>query len=447
MIRLRRIFRELLKYPSAIVGLIMIFTLIAVAAYAVIVIPYDEAVRLWRGGEETWIDNPKNAWPVWYNWFTGKDLPQSVVMDSTEGQGDRTVEQVSASTTRISYDFAFDYPYEDFPREINLTLDSQFSEKPPFIAMTWITPDGREINAGDITPNKHEIYRFAQNERLVRRLDGVSPEKGLFLDPNSAAQVPLQGTYHLRVDALLFEPEGDVQAKMVIYGQVHGWAGTDDRRRDLLVALLWGTPIALSFGLLAAVGTSLSTMIIAAMSTWYGGWFDAIVQRITEVNLILPILSILVMIGTFYSRSIWVMLSFVILLSVFTGGIKTYRAVFLQVKESPYIEAARSYGASNMRIIFRYLIPRIIPLLVPQLVVGVPGFVFLEAALAVLGLGDPVLPTWGKVINDARTAGAVYNGYYYWMLEPAILLALSGLGFSMLGFALDRVFNPRLREI
>ena len=93
------------------------------------------------------------------------------------------------------------------------------------------------------------------------------------------------------------------------------------------------------------------------------------------------------------------------------------------------------------------MVANYIPLLLPQLVVTVPSYVFLEATLAVLGLGDPVLPTWGKVIDEARFNGAVYNGYYYWILEPAILLMFAGLGFSMLGFALDRVFNPRLREM
>jgi peptide/nickel transport system permease protein len=65
----------------------------------------------------------------------------------------------------------------------------------------------------------------------------------------------------------------------------------------------------------------------------------------------------------------------------------------------------------------------------------------------VLGLGDPVLPTWGKVISDARSNGALYGGLYYWVLEPAILLMVAGLAFALLGFALDRIFNPRLREI
>jgi peptide/nickel transport system permease protein len=161
----------------------------------------------------------------------------------------------------------------------------------------------------------------------------------------------------------------------------------------------------------------------------------------------LPLLPILIMVGTFYSRSIWVILGVLILLGIFGAGIKTYRAIFLQVKEAPYVEAARAYGAGNGRIISQYLVPRIIPLLIPQLVVLIPTYVFIEASLAVLGLGDPVLPTWGKIIDDAQSNGALYNGYYYWVLQPAALLMLTGLGFAMVGFALDRIFNPRLREL
>ncbi len=215
-------------------------------------------------------------------------------------------------------------------------------------------------------------------------------------------------------------------------------------RRDISLALLWGTPIALVFGLVASVGTSVLTMVIAAVGVWYGGIIDALIQRITEINMVLPFLSILIMIGTFYSKSIWTILGATILLSIFTGGIKNYRAIFMQVKESTYIEAAQTYGAKDGRIILLYLIPRVIPMLIPGLVLGVPTFVFLEASLAVLGLGDPVLPTWGKLINDAGVA-SLYNGYYYWMLEPMVLLIFTGSAFAMLGFSLDKIFNPRLR--
>ena len=86
-----------------------------------------------------------------------------------------------------------------------------------------------------------------------------------------------------------------------------------------------------------------------------------------------------------------------------------------------YIEAARAYGASSPRIVFLYLIPRMIPLLIPGLVSSVPAFVFLEASLALLGLGDPGLPTWGKIINDAqamvRYIAAIITGS--WNRDPA----------------------------
>jgi peptide/nickel transport system permease protein len=161
--------------------------------------------------------------------------------------------------------------------------------------------------------------------------------------------------------------------------------------------------------------------------------------------MVLPFLPILIMIGVFYSRSIVVILGATILLSIFGASIITYRSIFLQVKESGYIDAARAYGAGNWRIIFSYLTPRIIPMLIPALVIGIPAYVFLEASLAVLGLGDPTLPTWGKVISDAQANGALYQGLYYWVLEPSMLLVLAGMAFALLGFSLDRIFNPRLR--
>lgn len=446
-------FQQIRRYPSAIVGMIIIGLLIVVSIITPIAIPYGEAIRLWRGGEDIWREYPRNAWPVWYNWLTSVDLPATIRFDSEEGDGQKTIESLSEGTREMRLVYEFDFPYDAFPPELILFTEAKFETKQPHVELTWFTPDGREIRAGEFSPGPTGSFRFAQDSRLQRRLEratgieNVSAEKGLFDDPNKEGLQPLNGTYQLVVDALLFEPDSEVQATFVSYGLVHGWAGTDHRRRDLMVALLWGTPIAMAFGLLAALGTTITTMSIAAVGVWFGGWLDAFIQRLTEVNSIIPLLPILIMVGTFYSRSIWLMLGLVVVLSIFGLQIKNYRAIFLQVRELPYIDAARAYGASNMRIIFRYLVPRILPLIIPQIVTLVPGFVFLEASLAVLGLGDPVLPTWGKLIQDANSQGALFNGFYYWILEPAVLLMIAGLGFAMVGFALDRVFNPRLREL
>jgi peptide/nickel transport system permease protein len=447
MNRLQRTFNEFKRYPSAIAGLTIIVVLIAVSIYAVIALPYSEAVRLWRGGVDVWTDSPKNAQPTWVNLFRKDDLPRTIVVNSQDQAVNKTTEVVSEDMTDISFSFTFDYPYDGFPQELSLFFETQYEEKPPYISLAWLTPDGREIRIGDFSADKNYTYWLSLDEKLTRRLRGQLPEQGLFADPASEDPVAVKGTYTLQFAGLVFEDDADVDAELVIYGQVHGLTGTDHRRRDLMVALLWGTPIALSFGLLAAVGTSVLTMVIAGVGVWFGGWVDEVIQRITEVNLILPFLPILIMIGTFYSRSLWVLLGVLILLNIFGGEIKTFRAVFLQVKESPYIEAARAYGASDWRIVFRYLIPRIIPLLIPKLVTLIPTFVFIEASLAVLGLGDPVLPTWGKVINDAYNNGALFQGHYYWFIEPSILLMLTGFAFALVGFSLDRIFNPRLRGL
>jgi peptide/nickel transport system permease protein len=445
---LKNSFREILRYPSAIAGLVAVLALVVVAVYAMIAIPYSKAIALWRGGEEVWYANPKFAPPAWINLFRSKKLPVSFHANSADGGMEKVVTPGSGDTATVKMSYTFDFEADAYPQELMLYFTTIYKDKMPFASVSLFTPDGREIRVADTGLEPQENLRFSQQDRLVNRYGGGQQQyvmQGLFSDPKAATPTPLKGKYQLVITGTTFEAGSDINADFVFHGLVYGLAGTDMYRRDLMVALLWGTPVALAFGLLASLGISIATLIIAAVGAWYGGWVDEIIQRITEVNMVLPFLPILIMIGTFFNRSITTILGATILLSIFGGGIKANRAIFLQLRESMYIEAARAYGASNMRIIFQYMIPRMIPLLIPQLVSGVAGFVFLEATLAVLGLGDPTLPTWGKIIDDAFVNGALYQGYYYWILEPAALLMFTGLGFALLGFSLDRIFNPRLR--
>jgi peptide/nickel transport system permease protein len=443
--------KELTHYRSAVFGLCIIGALILLAVGTVIAIPYDEAIRRWRAGEELWGDYPRNAVPEWFSLFAGNTLPTSLILTSQDKSVQKDSQVVSADMKTADMKFTFDYNSDGFPSEINLLLTAQFAQKKPQATMIWKTPDGRQIPLGDTTVGAAERFAISTDQRLSLKLDGRAPEVGLFAKPGTTAkgQTPVvqKGKYELIIEGLTFEKNSTLDAKLVVYGQAYGLAGTDHRRRDIMLAILWGTPIALAFGFLAAVGSTLTTFSIAAIGAWFGGWLDALIQRLTEINSVLPTLPILILIGTFYTRNIWVILGVVIALGIFSLGIKTYRSMFIQVKEMPYIEAAHAYGAGNLRIVFRYMMPKIAPVLIPTFVTLIPGFVFLEASLSVLGLGDPLLPTWGKVMNDAYTNGALYKGLYYWVLEPAVLLMLTGLGFAVVGFALDRIFNPRLREL
>ena len=446
----KNIFSEIKRYPSALAGLIIIVLLIITAVVVLIALPYNEAIRLWRGGEGVWYQNPKTAPPAWTNYLTSSDKPASLHL-TVEDENVEKIREEKETTVDIFTTFTFDFNYDEIPQEIALFMKGVYEEKEPFADIYLVRPDESEerlISEG--IPSNRTIYLSQETDlqrRIARNTGFEETLVGMFSIPETDPPQIMKGTYQVRIEGIGFEPDSDITSEFVMYGKVHGIAGTDHLRRDLSVALLWGIPIALAFGLIASLGTTVLTMIIAAIGVWYGGWVDELIQRITEVNLVLPFLSILVMVGTFYSKSIWVILGVTVLLSIFGGAIKTYRANFLQIKESMYIEAAQAYGANDFRIIFLYLIPRIIPLLIPGLVSSIPAFVFLEATLAVLGLGDPVLPTWGKVINDAQQNGALYNGMYYWIVQPAVLLMITGLAFAMLGFSLDRIFNPRLRGL
>ncbi len=451
MKNLKNILKETAKYPSAVAGAVIILLLVALSVYTMVTIPYAEAIRIWRASEDVVYKNPRTVPPVWYNWFSDKDLPASFSVMTGEDPDFEVAVTPRESGKTFEFTYPFDYQYDVVPQDMVLYFTSHYTGKNPFAVVTITDPQGEEIKIADYGITRKDTFRFNQDDKLKTRLNRLHQRdvrntmEGIFGVRKSDPLVVNKGRYILNIRVTTFEPDSDVNVELVMHGLVFGWFGTDHMRRDLTVAILWGAPIALIFGLVAAIGTSIFSMLIAAVGSWFGGWIDELIQRITEVNMVLPYFSIMIMIGTFYSRSIWIILGATIVLNIFTGAIKTNRAIFLQVKESTYIEAARAYGAGNWRIITKYLIPRIVPLLIPGLVSAVPSYVFLEASLALLGLGDPVIPTWGKIINDARQYGALYQGMYYWILEPAVLLMITGLGFAMLGFALDRILNPRLR--
>ncbi|MDJ0275027.1 MAG: ABC transporter permease [Nitrososphaerota archaeon] len=464
---LRENLRTILSYRSALIGIAVILALVAVSVYTVIAIPYEEAVRLWRGGEQHWLDTPRYAYPTWYSFLLQKRLPETIIRDTTKpGPGVYKVVVPAGETIRIlRIDAEFTFDYDDFPSEINVFYTVRFNRSAPQITLTWIKPDGTRIELRKFTPSSDGAYYVSSDaaltsrevERLVAEIGGkpnyeLSPTITLFavedqtlLDRNTARV--MKGVYRLSVEGLMFDPQSDFDLKLVVYGKVYGWAGTDYLRRDIGIALLWGTPIALAFGMIAAVSVALIQMSIGAVSAWFGGAVDNAIQRVTEVFIVLPFLPTLIMVSTLYKIDIWTLLLVIVLLLSFGPGVKNYRALFLQLKESQYIEAARAYGASSPRIVLLHLVPRVIPTMIPSIVFSVADFVFLEAALAILGIGDPRTPTWGKVIQDSFYGGALFKGLYYWTLQPAFLLLITSLSFALVGLALDKVFNPRLREV
>lgn len=449
MTRLRRYTSQLKHYPSAVVGFVLIGVFVALSVYTMATLPLSEALRLWRAGETTWRETPRNAAPLWLNRLPGVNLPVTETYDSRIEPGTKTTTKLAEGIWETRIIFPVDFHYDGFPKELTAFVHTTSPTRRPFMTMTWRTPDGRQVPLYEKSLlSAVETLAFGHDAALTRRLGGHEAPVGLFLqDGTSSAGTPLKGRYELHAEVLTFEPDAEVDVRFIVYGQLHGVAGTDHRRRDLSIALLWGTPIALAMGLMGALGTTVLTMAIAAFGTWYGRRVDATIQRLTEIRMMIPTISVLIMIGVLVNRSLLALTAIFVMLGIFGSNIKSQRALFLQIKESPYIEAARAYSAGNMRIVMHYMLPRALPTLVPTFVILIPSYVFFEVSLSIIGLGDLHLPTWGKVLHEAQTMGALHNGYYYWVLGPALLLVLSGGGFALVGFALDRIFNPRLRAM
>jgi peptide/nickel transport system permease protein len=436
---------EMRRYPSAVLGFLVILSLVGLSFYTLIKYPYSDAVRTWNFSGHISQTIPSTAAPAWTNLFRRDTQPESIIINTRGDQVLMTSTQMENGWTETVTVFPFDYPYRGFPKNLHIVVYPNFSEKSPHISLLWRTPDGREYAFGDFSSPRTERIPFTENRRLMRQLGGQSPQEGLFADPQAEELRALPGQYELIMTALMFEENSGVDAEFQLEGRVYGLSGTDHRRRDLTLALMWGAPVALAFGFLGAFGTTVTTMVVAGISAWFGGWADSLIQRLTEVNMILPAFPILLIVYNFYWKSFWGILGVAVLLGIFSGAIKTYRSIFLTAKDAPYIEAARAYGSSSWRIIFRYLVPRILPVIIPQLIILIPTYVYLEATLAFLNMSDPLLPTWGKVIREGISNGAL-EGAYHWLLMPAGILTLTGLAFLMVGYAFERVLNPRLRD-
>ncbi len=435
--------REIMHYPTAVFGIAIIGVLICVAIVTAIAIPYSKAISLWRGDDKVWIRNPREVPPEWTNFFRQEKLPVSVKMNSRDNPSTKTTTSISDETTNVSISFPFDYNYNSYPQDVLILFNTSFKVKNPFVILTWVTPDGREIRLKNFAVSDESYNLFSKDSDIVRRSGGGIPAETLFTKSGASPGEVLKGRYEVKVNGVLFEEGSQLDAELVVYGQVYGIAGTDLYRRDLSLILSWGLVVALGFGIIAAIGTTLSSLMLAAAGAWFGGWVDGLIQRISEIMMVLPILPTSIMIFILYSKSIWVILGVTIAMSIFGTSIKNYRAMFLQVIESPYIEAARSYGASGWRIIFQYMIPRVRHVLIPQLIILVPSYVFFESTLEFLGVSDPVTPTLGKLMVTTLESGILTKPAYL-TLEPFALILLICLGFALLGFGLERFFNEKL---
>lgn len=223
------------------------------------------------------------------------------------------------------------------------------------------------------------------------------------------------------------------------------WLGTDFMGRDILSQLLVGARVAFLVGVTAAFMSVALGVSIGMVSGYAGGAVDSILMRLADIIMVMPTLLVILMLSSLFGKlSIWIV---VLMIAIFRwpGVSRVIRAQTLSLKQRPFIDAARVSGASHSRIIFRHIMPNVLPLAFLYMTFRVTSAIIIEAALAFLGFGDPSTVSWGMMLQWVWKTGHMFQAPW-WLLPPGICISLITLSFYMLGRAMDEVLDPRLRE-
>ncbi len=227
-----------------------------------------------------------------------------------------------------------------------------------------------------------------------------------------------------------------------LFGRAYGTLGTDWLGRDLFAQFLYGARISLIVGLLSAFLSVGIGLVVGIVSGYVGRLFDEIMMRFSDMLLVLPGLPLLMVLILVLGTSINNLIIIIGLLG-WMGFARTVRSQTLSLKERPFVEAAKAVGAGRFHIISKHILPNVMSLVYVSLALSVPTAILSEAALSWLGLFDPSVVSWGRMLYEAQ----VHQGYQqiWWIIPPGISIALVSLSFILLGYALDEILNPKLR--
>ncbi|RLI21144.1 hypothetical protein DRO54_04480 [Candidatus Bathyarchaeota archaeon] len=234
----------------------------------------------------------------------------------------------------------------------------------------------------------------------------------------------------------------------ILYGETFGLLGTDQSQRDIYAQLVYGARWSLIIGLGTAAISVLIGLIVGLLAGFLGGAVDEVLMRFTDMLLVLPTLPLLLILIFVLGQS---MINIILVLTLlgWMGFARTVRSMVLSLKERAFIESARAAGASTGHIILRHIVPNVMSLVYISLAMSVPSAIVSEASLSWLGLGPLDVMTWGRILfefnrSGLRTAGAF--AFWYWTVVPGICIAALSLSFILIGYAMDEILNPKLRE-
>jgi peptide/nickel transport system permease protein len=436
------------KNKIGLVGIGILACLIIASIITASIIPVD-TYQQWNN-PASWTELPKSAQPIWINWISEKKMPEHQILEAPQ-----TILKKGSSESIVIQRFQVNYDSDYFPGEFLLNYKSTYSGS-PVLQISIVRPDNitLELLSSSLPYSEQKTYYtdkiFSTNESIRKNLklqldkfpyqiESTNAKEIIFADKNNQV---LKGNYEFIITV---HGTDMIDSKLILGGKVFGLAGTDELRRDLAIGLLWGTPVALFIGVIVAIGSVVSGLVFGVYAGYKGGRTDESMMRLNDVIYALPALPFLIILSVTTSNSIFLMIGFLMIFG-WVGVAKVSRSMALQIKTRQFVDAAKTMGQKDSKIIFRHIIPQIMPYALASIAISVPAAITTEAGLSFLGLGDPTYPTWGQILHDAKSHGAAARGLWWWIMPPGIMIAITGLAFVFIGNSLESTVNPKLRR-
>lgn len=223
----------------------------------------------------------------------------------------------------------------------------------------------------------------------------------------------------------------------------HYWLGTDLPGRSVLLLTIWGSRSSLAIGVIATLLTMLLGTSIGLLAGHFQGIVSRILMTITDWFITLPSLPLAISLAAIIGQGA-TSITIAIAVTSWPATARLVRAQTLAVEARPFIERARALGAGNTQIMLRQVLPNVMPLVLVSSTLTIAGAILAETTLSFLGLGDPSSVSWGNMINQAFTTGAITRGAWWYLLPPGVAIVIVVLGFTMTGRAVEHILNPRM---
>jgi peptide/nickel transport system permease protein len=260
---------------------------------------------------------------------------------------------------------------------------------------------------------------------------------------SKAGFIIIIGVFLLAMLAPIIAPydPGDINVKAILLApSMQHWMGTDGLGRDVLTRMLYGGRISLLVGLVAVGISTVIGIILGAIAGYYRGWVDTVIMRLVDVMLSIPSFFLILAVIAFLTPSI-INVMIVIGLTSWMGVTRLVRAEFLSLCGHEFVQASRTLGAKDARLIFTHLLPNSLTPIIVSSVLGVAGAVLMESGLSFLGLGvQAPQASWGNILTDGKD----YIQFAWWLsLFPGLAILVTVLGYNLLGEGLRDALDPR----